>query len=28
MDKKNRLLFRVDESRVIVIACGSPYSDH
>ena len=28
IDKKNRLIFPVDESRVIVIACGSPYSDH
>lgn len=28
IDKKNRLIFRVEESRVIIIACGSHYSDH
>lgn len=28
IDKKNRIIFKVDETRVIIIHCGSHYLDH
>jgi toxin YoeB len=28
IDKKNRLIFKVTENLVTVIACGNHYSDH
>lgn len=28
IDQKNRLIFRVTEQDVIIIACGNHYSDH
>lgn len=28
IDKKNRIIFQVDETRVIIIQCGNHYSDH
>ncbi|MCH4007207.1 MAG: Txe/YoeB family addiction module toxin [Eubacterium sp.] len=28
IDKKNRIIFSVDEFRVIIIQCGGHYEDH